>query len=77
MYDKLGSDFADGDGSNFIDIDFSFDGGVFEVVDSEIGDEDIPFLFLFVVIEFEDGAAEDDILSVLELFHNGLIGSTV
>ena len=35
--------------------------GVFAIVDFAVGDENIPLLLLFVVIEFEKGTREEDI----------------
>lgn len=77
MDDKFGSDSADSDGFDFVNIYLAFDGCVFEVVDSEVGDQDVSFLFFLVVIELEDGTAEENILSVLELFENGLVGPNI
>ena len=36
--------------------------GVLAVVDFGVGDENVPFLFFFIVIKLEDGATEEDIL---------------
>lgn len=60
MQDELSADLTETDGLNFIGFYSSFDVGPFQVVHGLVGNQQSPLLLLFVVIEFEDGAAHVD-----------------
>lgn len=60
MEDKLGSDGAETDSFDFIGFNFSLDLCPLAVINSQICDKEISFLFFLIVIEFKDGTAHKD-----------------
>ena len=60
MENELCSDFAHTDSLYLGQLNFPLNVGALEIVHCEAGDEEISFLLFLVVVEFEDGAAEED-----------------
>lgn len=66
MNNKLSSYSTVADALNFFNLYPSLDFGGFEVVDGLVSDEQVPFLFLFIVVELENGTAHVDCFQLIQ-----------
>jgi hypothetical protein len=77
MNNELSSNFADNNGLDFPNVNFSLDAFFLEVVQTEVGNEETSFLLFFIIVKLEDGTTDIDNFPIDKLLNDGLLVGNV